>query len=194
MWDYNLANIQAIRNHLNNINWEVLFLNKSPDEMVEVFNNVFLVTMATFIPNKIVTINDKDAPWVTPEVKSALRRNSRLYNKWVKNDRIHSSKDVVNRSQMDTNKLVEKAKARHTKDLCAKLLDRRNGQKVFWSAYKRLLNKKKMSNIPPILENNEFISDFKSKANICNHYFAMQCRPLDILSYLPTFLLERIFL
>ena len=34
------------------------------------------------IPNKTITVNDKDAPWVTPEVKSAIRRNDRTYKRW----------------------------------------------------------------------------------------------------------------
>ena len=36
------------------------------------------------IPNKTVTINDKDAPWITPEVKQAIKKNHRVYSKWNK--------------------------------------------------------------------------------------------------------------
>ena len=39
----------------------------------------------------------------------------------------------------------------------------------------------------PLIENKKYISNFKEKANIFNKYFAMQCRPLNTESYLPSF-------
>ena len=38
--------------------------------------------MTNNIPNKVITVNDKDAPWITPEVKTALIKNYRAYKKW----------------------------------------------------------------------------------------------------------------
>ena len=43
--------------------------------MVLVFTDILLFIFSKHITNKIVTCNDKDAPWITPEVKSAIRRN-----------------------------------------------------------------------------------------------------------------------
>ena len=65
------------------------------------------------------------------------------------------------------------------------MCDPRNGKKIIWSAFKRLLNKKKCSNIPPLLEDNKFVTNFSSKASIFNTYFAEQCTPLPIDSILP---------
>ena len=75
----------------------------------------------------------------------------------------------------------------HIDILSKKLCDPKTGQKQFWGAYKRIVNKKKNTNIPPILENGHFVTDFCDKAKIFNHYFAIQCRPVDIHSNLPAF-------
>ena len=187
LWDYNLADIHEIRRHLKNTNWEQILANKSPDEMVDFFNKVFLNTMNKLIPYKDVTINERDAPWVTPEVKSALRRNARSYKRWVKNGRNPITKNIVHQHQVDIKKLIERTKASYINNLCNKITDNSNGQKIFWAAYNRLLNKKKISNIPPLLENDEYVSDFKTKASIFNEYFALQCRPLAINCVLPKF-------
>ena len=48
-----------------------------------VFADTFLTILSQNISNEIITCNDKDAPWITPKVKSAIRRNSRVYRKWV---------------------------------------------------------------------------------------------------------------
>ena len=50
-----------------------------------------------------------------------------------------------------------------------------------------MIDKKKNCNIPPLLENNVFISCFKEKARIFNEYFASQCSTLDNGSTLPFF-------
>ena len=53
-----------------------------------VFTDTLLEILSRHISNKIITCNDKDAPWITPNVKSAIRRNSRVYRKWVKLEKI----------------------------------------------------------------------------------------------------------
>ena len=39
----------------------------------------FLDIMAKHISNKMITCDEKDAPWDTPAVKTAIRRKSRVY-------------------------------------------------------------------------------------------------------------------
>ena len=43
--------------------------------------------MSKFIPNKIITCNDKDPPLITPEIKTAIKRKHRVYNKYVRQGR-----------------------------------------------------------------------------------------------------------
>ena len=63
--------------------------------MATIFSESFLNIMGSFIPSKFVTVNDKDAPWVTPEVKASLRRNKNIYKTWLKN-----GKDPETRSEI----------------------------------------------------------------------------------------------
>ena len=44
-------------------------------------------------------------------------------------------------------------------------------QKNFWSLLKTLLNNKKISCIPPLLQNKKYLTDFKKKA-LFNLFFA----------------------
>ena len=62
------------------------------------------------IPNKEVTINDKDAPWDTPDVKSALHRYVGAYTRWVKNGRDPITKNGITRHQVVINKVIETTK------------------------------------------------------------------------------------
>ena len=57
--------------------------------------------------------------------------------------------------------------------------------KVYWSILKTFLNNKKIPCIPPIYHNNNYITDFKEKAQIFNDFFAKQCMLVENTSKLP---------
>ena len=71
-----------MRADLQTVNWQDLFLNLNASEKALVFTDVFMDIMAKRISNKIITSNDKDAQWITPEAETAIKRNSRFYRKW----------------------------------------------------------------------------------------------------------------
>ena len=140
-----------------------------------VFTDALLNIISHHIPNKIITVNDKDAPWITSKVKSAIQRNYRVHRKWVKRGRILEDHANVRDVQNATNKLIREAKKAYFENLGNKLSDPKTGQKYFWTAFKRISNKKKQTNIPPIIENNHYVSNFQQKSQIFNDYFAEQC-------------------
>ena len=51
---------------------------------------------------------------------------------------------------------------------------------------KTFVNGKKTPIIPPLLVNNNLISDFREKANIFNDFFVQQCQAIANDSILPT--------
>ena len=117
-------------------------MNKSPDEIVSIFSESFLAIMEYFIPNKVVTIDDKDAPWITPEVKQMLRKNKKAFANWIKKGRNPITRDNIKQIQIDTNRTISHAKTKYIKDLSNNICDSTTGSKAFHAAYKRLSNKK----------------------------------------------------
>ena len=147
-----------------------------------------LTSFPNIFSNKIITCNDKDAPWITPKVKSAIRCNSRVYRKWVQRGRISGERDNVREVQNSTNKLINAAKRTFYVNLGNKLSDPNTGQKHFWTAFKRISNKKKQTNIPLIFKNNCHVTNSQQKAQTFNDYFAEQCKIYDNGSLLPGFI------
>ena len=66
-----------------------------------------------------------------------------------------------------------------------KLGDPSKSIKTYWATLRTLWNGKKVPNIPPLLVNNELITEFEAKANIFNKYFASQCTTINNNSVLP---------
>ena len=57
------------------------------------------------------------------------------------------------------------------------------GEETYWSLINRVLNKANILIIPPLLENDAFVLDFKAKAQIFNDYFICQCTTIDMGSH-----------
>ena len=57
--------------------------------------------------------------------------------------------------------------------------------KTYWSILKTFYNEKKIPLIPPLLVDNNFVTDIQTKANIFNKFFAQQCTSLENSSVLP---------
>ena len=111
VWNYDRANPTKISADWNSVDWDNSFLNRDINEMASIFSEKFMLIMSENIPNRIVTCNDKDAPWINSEVKSAIRRNYRVYRKWVLRGRIPSEKDHVRSVQNATNRLIKKSES-----------------------------------------------------------------------------------
>ena len=77
------------------------------------------------------------------------------------------------------------SKATYHKRLPIKLSDSKTAPKTYWSILKIFVNGLKIPLIPPLLVNNEFVTDFLVKANLFNDFFREQCRPIKNDSSLP---------
>ena len=71
--------------------------------------------------------------------------------------------------------MITTAKDNYFASLGRKLSNPNIGIKKYWSTVNRIINKKNVSNIPPLIENGIFVTNFQEKANIFNNHFVQQC-------------------
>ena len=72
-----------------------------------------------------------------------------------------------------------------------KLSNPESSSKVYWSIFKKFCEWWKISIIPPLYHDGNFITDFRQKAEFFKSFFAEQCSILRNSSKLPTNLLPR---
>ena len=94
--------------------------------------------------------------------------------------------EKVKALQYQLHKSIEKSKERYDTKLSSRLADLLTSPKTYWSILKTFLNNKKISCIPLLFHENKFVTDFKEKAELFNHFFANQCSLLSNNSVLPT--------
>ena len=96
----------------------------------------------------------------------------------------------------ETIHLTDHANEHYFEKLGKKLSDPLTGTKSYWKTLKNILNKKKSSAIPPLLENGVFITNFQAKPDIFNELFVEQCSVIpnnSVLFFIIYYLLFIIF-
>ena len=58
--------------------WRFMFLNKNVNKHVSFFNNTLINNFSNYIPNKYITIDDRDPPWMneTWMIKKSLHKSN----------------------------------------------------------------------------------------------------------------------
>ena len=187
VWHYSKANMELIRNSINNVDWVSSPNPLSPSEMVEHFTKTLYAIMSLYIPNETIRINDKDPPWLTSELKTAIKRKHRLYRRFIRRGRKQEDWNLVRNIQLESTRKIIEAKDKYYLKLGKKLSDPNIGVKYYWNILNKLIDKKKFTNIPPILENGLFATNLEAKANLFNDYFVGQCSAIATGSTIPAF-------
>ena len=172
VWHYKYAQTNLIHQSIVNFDWKGALTNLSINDQVELFNTTLFNIFRNFIPHETIKCNSKDPPWINKHIKGVLRRKSRLYKKYISGGRTKEDEtNLIEVTEMTSN-LISTYKDSYFKKLGQKLNDPNTSTKAYWSILKRFLNKLKIPEIPPLIENNVFITDFKTKANIFNEFFS----------------------
>ena len=77
VWDYSNANHQAMNNVIDDFDWEKAFSNVNVHAQVKLFNEFLSNIFMNFVPNKLISVDDTDPPWVTEKKKKKLIRKQK---------------------------------------------------------------------------------------------------------------------
>ena len=185
VWDYKKADSKNIRKALDSVNWERLFDQKAINAQVTAFNETILDVFCNYVPNKYITIDDKDPVWMNENMKTKIKEKNAFYQKYIENGRFESDFILLDYI-LELNDLISPTKTLYYENLAKKLNNPLLQTKTYWSILKTFYNDKKILLIPPLLVADKFVNDSKTKADIFNNFFAEQCTPLKNDSELPS--------
>ena len=77
------ANIDSIQKALKQINRKFFFSNKPVHQQVDILNNTLMNLSSNFIPNKLVTFNEKDPPWMSQYLKKQIKQHKKIYAEYL---------------------------------------------------------------------------------------------------------------
>ena len=152
---------------------------------MSIFNKTLMNVFTNFIPNKIITCNDKDPPWINDFIRKKIEWKNQLYRNFNANGKTDNDFYVLREATAIVSKLISDEKSNYYQKLSKKLCDPKTNSKTYWSLLKTFYNGKKVPVIPPIIINNNIVSNIKQKADYFNDFFAQQCTPLNNDSKIP---------
>ena len=153
---------------------------------VAAFNETIINVFRNYVPNKYIAIDDKDPVWMNESIKSKIKEKNTFYPKYIENGRLESDFILLEKLITELNDLIFSTKTLYYENLAKKLNNPLLQTKTSWSILKTFYNNKKILQIPPLLEDDKFVTDIKTKADIFNKFFAEQCTPLKNDSKLPS--------
>ena len=96
-----------------------------------------------FVPNKLITVDDRDPPWMTEKIKKLLKDKSKLYKLYIKNGRkIGVYEKLLNMTNNITTE-ISNSKKIYFDNLAQKLSDPKLNRKAYWGILKFLPTGKK---------------------------------------------------
>ena len=167
------------------MNWERLFGSKDINLQVAALNETILNVFRNYVPNRYTTIDDKDPAWMNEIIKSKIKTKNPLFKQYIQNGRLKSDFVFLETLITDINELISATKNLYYENLEKKLTNLLLLAKRYWSIIKTFYNEKNVPLVPPLLIDNMFVTDIRTKANFSNKFFTEQCTPLKKSSVLP---------
>ena len=148
-------------------------------------NDLLLIIYSNYIPNKTVLCDDKDPPWMTNGIRTAIEMKNNAYKEYIRSSMRHNYYVRLENLTNELSNLIRDTKTEYHSKLAAKLVNPSTSAKICWSILKTFANGRKVPVIPPLLINNEFISNFKTEANYFSRFFNQQCTAISTDSSIP---------
>ena len=169
IWHYQDANNDLIQRSISEFNWESAFSNKGVNKQISIFNETTLNITTNVIPHETKIFNDREPPWINNKVKTMIQEKNKL----------ETLQNLIYEN-------LESCKSKYYENISKKLCSKDIAPKYYWSLLKTILSDKKVPCIPPIFQDNKFVTDFSKKTDLFNSFFAKQCSIIENNSVLPS--------
>ena len=138
MWDFSRADTAGIRQAMSGVDWKTSFSDLIVHEKVAFLTDCILNICRNFVPNKFISIRDKDAPWMTPELKRMILEKAKIYRRYVKKGRKAQDYECLREYISRCRNAISVAKEDYYTKLVHSLNDPGIGTKKYWSILHRL--------------------------------------------------------
>ena len=125
------------------INCQNLFLNKDVHQQVRTLNDMVINVFSNLVPNKIVTFDDRDPPWMTEYIKIKIEQRDKIYENYLRSSKNNQDFQCLQSAIDNVSNTICKRKSDYYNQLAHKLIDPTTSSKTFWFILKTFVNGKK---------------------------------------------------
>ena len=117
VWDYKKADSKNIRKALDSVNWERLFDQKAINAQATAFNEAILNVFRNYVPNKYITIDDKDPVLMSENIKTKIKEKNTFYQKYIENGRFENDLMLLEKLITEVNDIIFSTKTLYYENL-----------------------------------------------------------------------------
>ena len=171
VWHFSQAISDHIKKSINLFDWESSLNNLDVNEEVSVLNETIMNVKSNFVPNKLVTCDDREPPSMNRYIKDLIVSINYFRKKFVLPSRNIGNLLILKNLQNQLIQSIHKAKQKYFNKTSKKLCDPLTSTKFYWSLLKTILNGKKVPCIPPIFQTTSMSQTLKKRVKFLIFYF-----------------------
>ena len=135
-----------------------LFHGKDINAQVTSFNDTILSIFKNDVPNKYITIDEKDLVQKNDTIKAKIKTKNLLFKQYIQHERFESDFGFLKALINELNELI--SSTLYYENLAKKLNNPLLQAKTYWSILKTFYNDKKILLISPLLIDDKFVTDY----------------------------------
>ena len=135
-----------------------LFDGKDINAQVTSFNDTILSIFKNYVPNKYITIDEKDLVQKNDTIKAKIKTKNLLFKQYIQHERFESDFGFLKALINELNELI--SSTLYYENLAKKLNNPLLQAKTYWSILKTFYNDKKILLISPLLIDDKFATDY----------------------------------
>ena len=144
------------------VNWKRIFSNKDNNNQVTIPDENILNVFGNYIPNKYITVDDKDFVWMNETIKLNIKAKYNIDEKYIQNRRFENNFILLETLITEFNELVSTTEAFYYENLGKKWNYPLLRAKIYCSILKTFYNGKRIPLIPPLLVDDKFLYEDES--------------------------------
>ena len=139
VWNYKKADTTLIKKALSQVNWYFLFDKKDVSYQAKILNDTITNVFSNFVPNKILTFDDRDPPWMNELIKSKIQWKNGIYKNYQNSSKSFADLEILQNAISEVSELIYEKKNDYYHQLARKLIDPTTSCKTYWSILKTFL-------------------------------------------------------
>ena len=108
-----------------------MFANKTVHQKVNLLNDIILSVFANFVPNKVITCDDRDPPWINDNIKNKIKWKNSMYKNYKRNGIKTEDYELLKKAVSDVSQLIVKSKDEYYYRLGKRLNDPNTSAKSY---------------------------------------------------------------
>ena len=90
--------------------WNKLFSNANVEKQVNILNDKLFCIFSNFARSKVITVNDRNTPWINEEIKCKIKSKSKALQQYLRNVRKITYFEIVDKEPAELSDMIQNQK------------------------------------------------------------------------------------